>query len=148
MKIIIHLIASIIATLMIALFFFSTLIVEIFADPTMIAQVKSLIVTPGLWILIPAIAATGISGFLLAQTRQGQLVENKQRRMPIIAANGIVILIPAAIFLDKWASAGNFDGMFYSLQTIELLAGCVNLILMSLNMRDGLRLSGKLKSTA
>jgi hypothetical protein len=64
--------------------------------------VKSLIVTPGLYILIPAIAATGGSGFFLSMTRKGRLVDAKKKRMPFIAANGLLILVPAAIFLDQW----------------------------------------------
>ena len=64
------------------------------------------------------------------------------KRMPFIAANGLLILVPAAIFLDQWASAGAFDTKFYLVQAVELLAGAVNLTLMGLNMRDGLRLSG------
>lgn len=50
----------------------------------------------------------------------------------IIAANGLIILLPSAIFLDQWTAAGSFDSTFY----IELLAGFVILILMGLNMND------------
>ncbi len=138
----IHLFVAVIATLTIAVFFTSTVFVELSGSHESIATVKSLIVMPGLLILIPAIAATGGSGFFLSKTRKGRLVDAKMKRMPFIAANGLLILVPAAIFLDQWASAGAFDTRFYLVQAAELLAGAINLILMGLNMRDGLRLSG------
>lgn len=141
----IHLIAAIIASLMIALFFSSTALVELLGSHESVAMVKSLIVMPGLLILVPAIAATGGSGFFLSRTRKGRLVEAKKRRMPFIAANGLLILVPAAIFLDQWASAGVFDTRFYLVQAAEMLAGAVNLTLMGLNMRDGLKLSGRIR---
>jgi hypothetical protein len=67
--------------------------------------------------------------------------------MPFIAGNGLLILIPAALFLDRLASRGEFGALFYAVQTLELIAGAVNLTLMSLNARDGLRLTGRLMST-
>lgn len=44
--------------------------------------------------------------------------------------------------LYYYAYAGVFDTKFYLVQAAELLAGAINLTLMGLNMRDGLRLSG------
>ena len=57
--------------------------------------------------------------------------------MPVIALNGILILVPSAFFLAARAGAGQFDTAFYAVQAVELLAGAVNIALMSLNMRDG-----------
>ncbi|MFG6179603.1 hypothetical protein ACGTN6_20380 [Halomonas sp. THAF12] len=144
MKRTVHKLAAIAATLCIATFFLSTLLVELFGSQEAIATVKSLIVMPGLFILVPAIAVTGATGFALSKNRKGRLLEAKKKRMPIIGANGILILLPAAIFLDQWASSGAFDTRFYLVQGMELIAGAVNLALMSLNIRDGLRLGGKL----
>ncbi len=143
MKKIIHRFGALLATLCIGSFFISTLVVELFGSQETLATVKSLIVMPGLFILIPAIAATGATGFSLSDNRKGRLLEAKKKRMPIIAANGILILLPAAIILDQWASAGVFDTKFYLLQSVELLAGATNLTLMGLNIRDGLKLSTK-----
>ena len=137
----IHMLAGILATLCIATFFVSTVFVEIFASHEAIATVKSLIVNPGLFILIPAIAATGGTGFSLAKNRKSKLIKSKQKRMPFIAINGIVVLIPCAIFLDQWATASEFDGTFYFVQALELIAGATNLSLMALNIRDGLRMT-------
>ena len=139
----IHLAVSLIATLCIAAFFTSTVIVELFGTVDQIVMIKNLILMPGLLILIPAMAATGGTGFALAKTRKCPLLESKKKRMPFIAANGILILIPCAVFLERWASAGAFGVQFYLVQSIELLAGITNLTLMGLNIRDGLRLTGK-----
>jgi hypothetical protein len=43
--------------------------------------------------------------------------------MPIIAANGILILIPSALYLASKGRAGEFDSAFYAVQTLELAAG-------------------------
>lgn len=138
----IHVAVSLIATLCIASFFTSTLIVELFGSEDQIAMIKNLILMPGLLILIPAMAAIGGTGFALSKRRNDPLVDSKKKRMPFIAANGILVLIPCAIFLEQWASAGAFDTKFYIVQSIELLAGITNLSLMGLNIRDGLRLRG------
>ena len=142
----IHSVAAVVATLCIATFFTSSILVELFGSHETIATVKHLIVIPGLFILIPAIAVTGGTGFVLSKGRKGQLVEDKRRRMPFIAANGLLVLVPAAIFLDQWAGTGSFDTKFYIVQGVELLAGAANLSLMGLNMRDGLRMSDRSRS--
>lgn len=140
-----HLVGGVVAPLCIASFFLATVLVELFGSHAAVAQVKSLIVTPGLWILIPAIAAAGGSGMFLSRSRGGRLVAAKKKRMPFIAANGLLVLVPCAIVLNRWASAGNFGAAFYALQAVELLAGGINLTLMGLNVRDGLRMAGRLQ---
>jgi hypothetical protein len=134
-----------VATLTIATFFLGTIAVELFGSDGTVAAAKALIVMPGLFILVPAIAATGGSGLFLAKSRQGRLVEAKKKRMPFIAANGLLVLVPCAIILNRWATAGVFDTLFYAVQSVELLAGAVNLTLMGLNIRDGLTMSGRLR---
>lgn len=142
-----HLIAGILAPLCIAIFFVSTIAVELFGSHEAVAQLKSLIVTPGLWILIPVMMAAGGSGMFLGKSRGGRLVDAKKKRMPFIAANGLLVLVPCAIVLNRWAAAGSFDATFYVVQAVELLAGAINLTLMGRNVRDGLRLAGRLKVT-
>ena len=56
-------------------------------------------------VLIPALMATGASGLRLTGTRAQGLIGAKKRRMPFIAANGILILIPSAVFLYLRAEA-------------------------------------------
>ncbi|HMN75487.1 MAG TPA: hypothetical protein PKC97_05430 [Burkholderiaceae bacterium] len=142
-----HLAAGILAPLCIATFFVSTIVVELFGSPQSVAQLKSLIVTPGLWILIPTLMAAGGSGMVLSRARSGRLVDTKKKRMPFIAANGLLVLVPCAIFLARWSAAGSFDAAFYAVQAVELVAGAVNLTLMGLNVRDGLKLSGRSRPT-
>ena len=143
MKSMIHKTASLLATLCIATFFTSTLMVELFGTEEMIALVKSLIVMPGVFILVPAMAVTGATGFALAKERKGRVVDAKKKRMPIIAIIGMFILLPAAIYLNNWASIGSFDMKFYILQGVELIAGAINLTLMIKSMKDGKKLVGK-----
>ncbi len=143
-----HLVAGLLAALTIATFFLSSVAVELFGAHQAVATVKALIVMPGLFILIPAIAATGGSGFAIAKSRKGRLVDAKKRRMPFIAANGLLVLMPCAIVLDRWASAGAFDTTFYVVQGVELLAGAVNLTLMGMNIRDGISMSGRFDATS
>lgn len=136
----IHRLSAIIAILCIGSFWSSTILVELFCAGESIARVKDVIVFPGLAILIPFIALAGGTGFSLARNRSGQLVNKKKKRMPVIGANGILILIPAAIYLDQMAASGTFDTKFYAVQGLELLAGATNITLMSMNIRDGLKM--------
>ena len=140
-----HLIAGLLAPLCIATFFLSTILTELFGSHAAVAKLKSLIVTPGLWIMVPLMAAAGGSGMFLASSRKGRLVDAKKKRMPFIAANGLLVLVPCAIVLNRWAAAGSFDTAFFVVQAIELVAGATNLALMGLNARDGLRMAGRLR---
>lgn len=132
-----HKVFAIVAFATIVTFWTSTLIVELFFNYPSIALVKSLIVYPGLFILIPSIIITAITGNIIAKkSKKTELVKVKKRRMPIIAFNGIVILIPCAIYLNILASTGTFDTIFYSVQGLELIAGAINITLMFLNIKD------------
>lgn len=139
----IHSVAGAVATLTIATFWLSTVLGELFGSRETIVAVKAAIPW-GLLLLIPAMAAAGASGFRLTSGRRVGLSAAKAKRMPLIAANGILVLIPSALFLAFKASAGEFDTSFYAAQALELLAGATNLTLLGLNMRDGLRMTGRL----
>ncbi|MCC7327503.1 MAG: hypothetical protein IT521_11945 [Burkholderiales bacterium] len=132
-----------VALLCIATFWTSTVVSELFLSSVSVVAVKNAVLT-GMWVLIPAMAATGGGGFSLARSRSGRLVEVKGRRMKGVAANGMLVLLPSAYVLASWANAGRFDGAFYALQGVELVAGAINITLLVLNMRDGLRLTGRL----
>jgi len=67
------------------------------------------------------------------------------KRMQLIAANGILILIPFALFLAAKARAAEFDSAFYLVQALELGAGAANIALLALNMRDGLKIKGRFR---
>lgn len=143
MKSKLHGIFGVVALLCIASFWLLTVVSELFLDQAAVTAVKNAVLT-GMWLLIPSMAATGGSGFSLAKGRGGRLVNVKGQRMKIVAANGLLVLLPSAFVLASWANAGRFDGVFYALQGVELLAGAVNITLLMLNMRDGLKLSGRL----
>lgn len=134
-----HAIAGTIAFLTILTFWLSTVVSEIFGDHGDIAYVKNAVLW-GMIVLIPCLAATGASGFSLGKKRKDPRVTAKQKRMPVIALNGIVVLIPCAVFLADRSGAGMFDTAFYGVQAIELIAGAINLRLMGLNIRDGFAL--------
>jgi ferredoxin-NADP reductase len=140
----IHPVAGVLAFVMISIFWLSTLASELFGDAALVTAVKTAI-PYGFLILVPSIAAAGGSGMALARGVKTGRAGAKARRMPIIGANGLLILIPAAFYLASKARAGEFDAPFYLVQGVELVAGATNLLLLGLNMRDGLQLTGRLK---
>lgn len=138
---IIHPIAGTIALLTIATFWVSTASSELFASQATITSVKTAIPW-GFLLLIPALAAAGHSGIVLAKGSRAPLINAKIKRMPLIAANGILVLIPCALYLASKARAAEFDTSFYAVQALELVAGATNITLLALNMRDGLKMKG------
>jgi hypothetical protein len=102
----------------------------------------------GLCLLIPVMAITGGSGFWLARGRVGGVVDAKKRRMRIIAANGLVVMLPSAIWLSMLASDRSFGATFFVVQGIEIAGGLLQLSLLGCNFRDGFKLSGRLRRMA
>ncbi len=141
---IIHPVAGVLAILTIATFWLSTAFSELFASQPVVTLVKTTIPW-GFLLLIPALAAAGGGGIVLAKGRRTGLIGTKIKRMPIIAANGILVLIPSALYLASKASSGEFDATFYAVQGLELAAGAANITLLGLNMRDGLKMKVRLR---
>lgn len=139
MKAKIHAAAGAVALLVVACFWLSTVTAELSGDTAAVAVVKSGILT-GMLVLIPAMALAGASGFLLGKGWKSPVVQRKKRRMRFIAANGLLVLLPSAYLLADWAEQGRFDAAFVAVQALELVAGATNIILLSLNMRDGMAL--------
>jgi len=135
-----HKVSGGLAVLMIATFWLSTVASELVLGNTAIVTVKWLI-PYGFLILVPVMATAGATGFRLAKGRNAGLIGAKRKRMPIIAANGLLVLMPSAFFLSAKAQAGSFDTTFYAVQILELLAGAANLTLLGLNIRDGRRMT-------
>jgi hypothetical protein len=53
------------------------------------------------------------------------------------AALGLVVLVPSALAL----ASGSLTGRYYAtVQGLELVAGAINMTLLALNLRDGLRM--------
>ncbi len=138
-----HPVAGGVALAIIALFWRATLASEPFGGPGAVLAVKTAIPW-GFVLLITALAAAGGTGSRLARTRRGPLIEARRRRMRLAALNGVFVLVPSALFLAARARAGVFDGAFHAVQAIELIAGAVNLAILGQNLRDGLRISGRL----
>lgn len=134
----VHAIAATLALLSIATFWTATVVAELLLSQAAVIQVKSGIAY-ALSAFIPVMAITGASGFALGGKSTQALIVAKRRRMPYIAGIGLLILVPCALFLAKRAQSGLLDSSFYGIQVVELIAGAINLVLMSLNFRDGLR---------
>lgn len=143
----IHAIAGVIGFLTILTFWLSTLVSEIFGTVADIAQVKNAILW-GMIILIPSLIMTGATGASLGKRRKDPRVSAKKKRMPLIAGNGLVVLVPSAVLLAYMAGNGNFSTAFYAVQALELVVGAVNLTLMGLNIRDGFALRKPLARNA
>ena len=88
--------------------------------------------------LSPGNIPAGVTAWILQ-------IATKLRRMPLIATNGLLVLIPSALFLASKARAAEFDSVFHSVQALELAAGAANISLLGLKMRDGLRMKGWLR---
>ena len=135
MKTKIHGFFGVVALLCVLSFWIGTVASEAFGNPADIALVK-LSILKGMMVLVPAMMLAGASGFSMKW--KGAMVERKKQRMKIIAANGLLILLPSAFFLSNRAGQGNFDAWFYSVQIVELLAGATNISLLILNMKNGI----------
>ncbi|MEN3794759.1 hypothetical protein [Fulvimarina sp. MAC3] len=144
---IVHPVAGGIALLTIAIFWLSTALGELFGSVSTIVAIKSAIPW-GFLLLIPALAATGGTGFNLSNGRRPKLITTKIKRTAACAANGLLVLVPSALFLAFKARAGELDAVFYAVQALELIAGAVNITLLGLNMRDGLKMTGRFRRRA
>ncbi|KXI22765.1 hypothetical protein [Photobacterium sanguinicancri] len=139
---IVHRLSGIIALLMITTFFTSSVVADLFGSYETITLVKQTILQ---WVavLVLSMMVVGISGKKLYPAVPKGVLAVKAMRLKIAAFNGVVILIPAAYFLAAWSAEGLFDTRYWLLQVIELLAGATNATMISLNIRDGVRLGKK-----
>jgi hypothetical protein len=142
----VHAVAGVLAFLFIATFWTSTVVAELFLDHSAVTSVK-VAITYAFIAFVPCMAITGATGFAMGGKSTFPILVAKRRRMPIIGANGLLVLIPVAIFLSIKAQAGEFDSLFYTMQVLELLAGATNLTLMGLNIRDGRQMSRRHQKT-
>jgi hypothetical protein len=147
-KTVLHAFAGTLAMVLVASFWTSTVVAEMLLGPAAVVAVKLAIAKYGLVCLAASMAVAGGSGFAISRARTGRLIAQKKRRMPVLGANGLLVMIPAAIYLAVKATAGEFDARFYAVQGIELVVGVVQLTLMGKNFAAGLRLSGRLREKA
>ncbi len=142
MKSIVHASAGLLAFMAILIFWMATAVVELAGSEDAVASVK-MAIPWGFLVLIPALAITGGSGLSLGRKYRGKRIELKKHRTILAAASGAFVLVPSALFLAAKAGASTFDTAFYAVQALELLAGATNLVLLGLNIRDGLAMSGR-----
>jgi hypothetical protein len=141
----VHGIAGALALGLISTFMVSTIAVELLGDHADILALKRLIAY-GLALVVPCMGLAGGTGFSLSRRRGGRIVEGKKRRMRFVAMNGLLLLVPSALILYQLARAGRFGPLFFTVQGIELVAGAINIFLLSRMMRDGFRLTGRFAS--
>lgn len=142
MKKIVHPVAGTLALVTIVTFWLATSVSELTGSTATIVAVK-LGIPWGFVLLLPCIAIAGGTGFTLSNGAKSGLARNKLKRMPIVAAIGLLVLMPAALFLASRAQSMRFDTGFYLVQALELIAGGTNVVLLSLNLLDGLKLTGR-----
>lgn len=139
----IHVAATVVALLTIVAFFVSSVVVEVKGEILLIRAVKSGILY-GLPLLLLAMPTVALTGKRLAGTSTHPAVLQKQKRMKIIVANG-VILITLAVFLYYQAHYRAIDTAFLCVQSAEFAFGLCNMVLIGLNIKSGFALSGRLK---
>ena len=136
----IHISAGLMAMVLIGLFWTSTVATELSGDVALIVMAKTMVLY-AMPLLVLAMAATGASGMKLAGSSRAPVIVTKKRRMAVVAANGIGVLVPSAVFLAWRAASGTFDAWFYAVQALELTAGSVNFVLLVANARTGRRMT-------
>lgn len=141
----VHRIAGPAAFVIILAFWCGTASVELAGSAAAVVAVKQAIPW-GLLALVPALALAGATGFAMARRSADPLVQAKRRRMPVVAGIGVIVLVPSALYLAAAAGQDDFGAAFYAVQAVELVAGAINLTLMGRNIRDGLRLTGRLRA--
>lgn len=136
----VHAVAGTGALVLVTVFWLSTVVSEVSGSVAAVVAVKTAILY-GLPLMVVLMAAAGGTGFALAGGASGGRIAAKRRRMPFIALNGLLVLVPSALFLAWRAAGGQFDMAFYLVQVVELVAGAVNATLLWLNLRDGLAMT-------
>lgn len=136
-----HAAGSTLGLVIITAFFVSTIIAEIGGDPGTIIRVKTGIFY-ALFALVPIMAVAGATGRRLAGKSQAPVVQRKMRRMRLVGINAALVLVPCVVALYWLASHGSLGRVFTAVQAAELAAGAANIVLLGLNLRDGLRMRG------
>jgi len=139
----IHAVAGVAGFFLALSFLISTVSSELLGNPETIASVKRMIFF-GMFALLPALVGAGATGVSMLGKRTESLALTKQQRGPIAFMTSLFVLLPSSYFLSSWASAKTFDTWFYGVQVLELVATCLVLAMISLNIRDGLALRGRI----
>jgi hypothetical protein len=139
-----HRLAGIAALLLAVSFLSVTTYAELSHNATLIYKAKRFVVLaiPFMLLFMPLSA---LSGKKMAGNSKNSIIKRKNRRLRFIAANG-AILVTLAIWLYLKAAGRHFDMGFWILQGLELALGLLNIVLLSLMARDGMKLSGRITS--
>ena len=139
----IHAVAGVVGFVCIVTFVVATVVSGTLASPETFVAVKANIFR-WVFLLIVALLLAGGTGVTLLGKRQEILALTKQKRGPIGFMTSVLILLPSAYFLSRWAAAGTFGTWFYAVQTVELLASGLVIAMIGLNIRDGMALTGRI----
>lgn len=131
-------VAEFLAISTISSFFLSSLYAEIIQDNKVILQVKTFIVyaIPLMLIFMPTI---GITGNKIAKLVDSLIVKRKNKRVKLMALNGIILLTLAFVLYFR-AKNGKIDSTFLTLQIIEFCFGFTNISMLFLMLKDGYKL--------
>ncbi len=143
MKSKLHAIAGVLGFFCVLTFVTSTVLSELLGSPETVASVKGSIFW-GMFLLLPALVFAGATGMSLLGKRTDTLALAKQKRGPIAFMTGLFVLLPSAWFLSSRSSDGTLDTFFYGVQAVELAGSAVCLVMIGMNIRDGLALRGRI----
>lgn len=139
-----HQIAAILVVLILTTFWCAIVISDFFLGHEALAAVRLGIVY-ALIVLVPSMIAVKITGGILAKGRieTDERLQKKKKRATIMAINGVLIMVPAAFFLNYKASLGEIDNIFRVVQGIELFVGSFQYYFVIANLRSGLKLKSE-----
>ena len=140
----IHPLAGALALLTIAAFWPSTAFAELFASEATVIIVKTAIPWSFL-ALIPALMVAGGSGLYAGGKAAWRYHRYEDQAHAADCSQRHFDPDPLGAIPRTKVSAGEFDTGFYVAQAIELAAGAANIALLGLNMRDGLKMKGRLR---
>jgi len=145
MKGLMHAVAGVSGFVLVSTFVLSTVASALSGSPDLMATVKSLVFM-GMFLLLPALVGAGATGMSLLGKRTAELGLTKQLRGPRAFMTSLLVLLPTSGLLWWRSSAGTFDAVYYGAQAIELGASGFVLLMIGLNIRDGLALRGRIRS--
>lgn len=130
-----HKIAGISALLVILAFFSSSLYAELSGNYQLIRTVKTIILY-SLLLLFVLMPVTVITGRKQAGNTKSPVIDGKLKRMKFIAADA-AILIALAVTLYYRAVKDMIDQTFIVIQIAEFTFGLLNVLFLTLMIRDG-----------
>ncbi|WP_407117401.1 hypothetical protein [Bradyrhizobium sp. LMG 9283] len=136
---ILHPMAGATALVMIATLWISTVLTEVLASHASVTVIKTAIP----WASCYWSRRCGDRRFFLAKEGRAGLIDAKIKRMPFVAGNGILVLIPAALFLAS--NRVRLDVLCSA--DAQTACRATNIFLLRLNMRDGFKMKGRFRAS-